>query len=80
MTGLKGGALAVNVRAADEAIYYEDEGFKKELKMLSGNFDFSEPDSIVLGSTLACNLGVRVGSEVTLLVMSGGSDVELFSK
>ena len=79
MTGLKGGALAVNVRAADEAIYYEDQGFKKELKMLSGQFDFSEPDSIVLGSTLARNLGVRVGSEVSLLVMSGGSDVELFS-
>ena len=79
MTGVKGGALAVNVRAADEAIYYEDEGFQKELNMLSGSFDFSEPDSIILGSTLARNLGVRVGNEVNLLVMSGGSDVGLFS-
>ncbi len=79
MTGVKGGALAVNVRAADEAIYYEDEGFQKELNMLSGCFDFSEPDSIILGSTLARNLGVRVGNEVNLLVMSGGSDVGLFS-
>ena len=56
MTGTKGGALAVNVRAAGEEIYYEDEGFKRELKMLSGSFDFSQPDSIVLGSTLARNL------------------------
>lgn len=79
MTGEKGGALAVNVRAADEAIYYEDEGFKKELRMLSGRFDFSEEDSIILGSTLARNLGVRTGDTVNLLVMSGGSDVELFS-
>ena len=79
MTGEKGGALAVNVRAAEESIYNNDEGFKKQLKMVSGSFDFSEPDSIVLGSTLARNLGVRKGSTVNLLVMSGGSDVELFS-
>ena len=79
MTGDKGGALAVNVRAADEDIYFKDEGFHKQLKMLSGDFDFSDPDSIILGSTLARNLGVRIGSSVNLLVMSGGSDVELFS-
>ena len=79
MTGEKGGALAVNVRAADEGIYFKDEGFQKQLKMLSGDFDFSEPDTIILGSTLARNLGVRVGSQVNLLVMSGGSDVDLFS-
>lgn len=79
MTGEKGGAVSVNVRAADEAIYYEDEGFNQELRMISGSFDFSDADSIVLGSTLARNLGVRVGSQVNLLVMSGGSDVELFS-
>ena len=79
MTGEKGGALAVNVRAADEDIYYEDPGFQKQLKMLSGSFDFEDPDSIILGSTLARNLGVRLGSTVNLLVMSGGSDVELFS-
>ena len=79
MTGAKGGAVAVNIRATDESVYNDDDGFRRELKMLSGKFDFSEPDSIVLGSTLARNLGVRVGSEVNLLVMSGGSDVELFS-
>ena len=79
MTGEKGGAVAVNVRAVNDAIYHKDEGFRRELKMLSGKFDFSEPDSIVLGSSLARNLGVRVGSTVNLLVMSGGSDVELFS-
>ena len=79
MTGEKGGALAVNIRAAGEDIYYQDQGFQNQLTMLSGHFDFSEPDTIILGSTLARNLGVRVGSQVNLLVMSGGSDVELFS-
>ena len=79
MTGEKGGALAVNVRAAGEEIYSEDQGFRRELKMLSGRFEFPQADSIVLGSTLARNLGVRIGSTVNLLVMSGGSDVELFS-
>ena len=79
MTGEKGGALAVNLRAASEDIYDKDEGFQKELKMISGDFDFSEPDSIILGSTLASNLGVRIGSTVNLMVMSGGSDVDLFS-
>lgn len=79
MTGEKGGAQAVNIRAAGPEIYYDDPGFNKQLKMLSGSFDLSEPDTIILGSTLARNLGVRLGSTVNLLVMSGGSDVELFS-
>ncbi len=79
INGEKGGTIAVNVRAADEALYYEDKGFKKELAILSGRFDLSGSDSIVLGSSLARNLGVRVGSQVNLLVMSGGSDVDLFS-
>lgn len=80
MTGEKGGAVAVNVRAAGPEIYNEDEGFKKQLKIVSGKFDLSDSESIVLGSTLARNLGVRTGSTVNLLVMSGGSDVELFSQ
>lgn len=79
MTGEKGGAQAVNVRAGGPEIYYDDPGFNKEVKMLSGSFDLSEEDSIILGSSLARNLGVRVGSTVNLLVMSGSSDVELFS-
>lgn len=80
MTGNKGGAVAVNVRAAGSEVFSEDEGFRKQLHMLTGEFDLSGSDSIVLGSTLARNLGVRPGSTVNLLVMSGGSDVELFSQ
>ncbi len=79
MTGNKGGAMAVSIRALDDDVYERDQGFHNQLKMISGYFDLSEEDSIVLGSSLARNLGVRVGSTVNLLVMSGGSDVELFS-
>ena len=34
MTGEKGGAVAVNVRAADESIYYKDEGFKNTISAI----------------------------------------------
>lgn len=79
MTGNKGGANSVLLRAIDENTYKEDSGFYKEIKLLSGRFDLSKSDSIILGSTLANTMGARVGDTVNLLVMSGGNDVELFS-
>jgi len=79
VTGNKGGANSVLIRAVDKFVYFEDKGFAKEVKMLSGKFNFSTPDSIVLGSSLARTMGVTTGDTVNLLVMSGGSDVELFS-
>lgn len=80
MTGNKGGTNSVIIRAVDKNIRSKDEGFKKEVTMLSGHFLDDTEDGIVLGATLARNLGVRTGDKVNLLMMSGGSDVELFSK
>ena len=80
MTGEKGGANSVVVRAVDDSSYDEDLGFRKEVRMLSGSFYFDTENSIILGSTLANNLGVKRGDKVNLLVMSGGSDVDLFSE
>lgn len=74
-----GGEAAVLIRGIDPTLSMQDNGFKKELKMIGGRFDFSNPDSIVIGSSLARKLGVRIGDEINLLVMSGGSDVALFS-
>ena len=74
-----GGEAAVLIRGIDPNLSMEDAGFKKELKMIGGKFDFSKPDSIVIGSSLARKLGVRIGDQINLLVMSGGSDVALFS-
>lgn len=79
VTGNKGGANSVLIRAVDRYIHVNDDGFAREVKMVSGTFNLSEPDSIILGSTLARNMGVLVGDKVNLLVMSGGSDVDLFS-
>ena len=80
MTGEKGGANSVVIRAVDDSSYDEDLGFRKEVRMLSGSFNFDTENSIILGSTLAHNLGVKRGDKVNLLVMSGGSDVDLFSE
>ncbi|MCR5188720.1 MAG: ABC transporter permease [Treponema sp.] len=79
VTGKKGGASSVLIRAINQDVYDEDPGFKKEMKFISGSFDFSEKNSIVLGSSLARNLGLHLGDSVNLMVMSGGSDVNLFS-
>lgn len=80
MTGNKGGANTVIIRALSPEVLSTDEGFKKELKMVNGRFNLTNDTNIVLGYTLARNLGVTIGDEVNLLVMSGGSDVDLFSK
>jgi len=80
MTGRKGGANSVILRAVEPDCIEKDSGMKKELTMVLGSFNLEEKDSIVLGSSLARKLGVGIGDEVNLLVMSGGSDVELFSQ
>lgn len=79
VTGKKGGATSVLIRALNQNVYEQDPGFKKEMQFISGSFDFSKKNSIVLGASLARNLGVHLGDSVNLMVMSGGSDVNLFS-
>ncbi|MBQ8385483.1 MAG: ABC transporter permease [Spirochaetaceae bacterium] len=67
------------IRAVSPDILYRDPGLAKELRMISGSFDLSRPGYIILGSELARQLGVRVGSTVNMLALSGGSDVDLIS-
>lgn len=80
MAGDNGGESAVILRGINPELQLKDEGFMKELSIISGKYNLEDEDSIILGSTLARNLGVRTGSKVNLLLMSGGSDVELFSQ
>ena len=70
---------AAVIRAVPPEVWDEDEGFKKEMFMIRGSFNIKQIDSIVIGSALARNLGVKVGSFVNLLALSGGSDVDLLS-
>ena len=67
------------IRAVSPDIMYTDAGFAQEMQVISGEFDLSRPGYIVLGSQLARQLGVRVGSTVNMLALSGGSDVDLIS-
>jgi len=79
MTGSRGREEAAIIRAVNPEIYNTDRGFRRELQIVDGDFNFSEPNSIVLGTSLARKLGVTVGSTVNLFVLSGGNDVSLFS-
>lgn len=80
IVGRKNREVPVLVRGIPENIMQLDDGFKRELKMIRGSFSLDEEDTIVLGSELANSIGVYVGSEVSLLALSGGKDVPLFSK
>ena len=79
MTGKRGRENAAIIRAIQPDVYINDKGFYGQINMLSGSFNLSQQDSIVLASFLARKLGVSVGDTVNLLVLSGGSDVSLFS-
>ena len=68
------------IRGVDARTCEFDEGFAREIKIVSGSFDLSSADSIVLGSYLAQCLGVTTGNIVNLLALSGGKDVELLSQ
>ena len=67
------------VRALPPSVFTEDKGFSDQMILISGSLDLSERGSIILGSQLAKKLNVRPGDRVNLFVLSGSSDVELFS-
>ena len=79
LASVTGRQAASLIRAVSPDIMYTDAGFALEMQMISGEFDLSRPGYIVLGSQLARQLGVRVGSTVNMLALSGGSDVDLIS-
>ena len=79
LVGNKGKQNAAIIRGVPENITEIDSGFAKQAKIVSGNFSLDQSKSVVLGSTLAHRLGVRVGDSVTVLMLSGNSDTELFS-
>lgn len=80
LVGKKGKQQASLIRALPQDIIIKDKGFAEELDVYSGEFDLSEPMSICLGSDLAHELGVKVGDKISILALSGGSDVDLFSQ
>lgn len=80
MTAAESREACAIVRAVDENIMEKDIFFKNNITMLSGTFDLSEPDSVVLGYSLAKeSLGVIPGSYVNLFALSGSKDLSLIS-
>lgn len=71
---------AAVIRAVDPNIREIDKGFGSQLKIVLGKFNLENPDGIVLGKSLANQLGVTVGSAVNLLALAGGKDVALISQ
>ena len=79
MVGSSGKQSAAIVRSVPEDVMFTDAGFCREMNMISGTFDLTEDDFIVLGYDLARSLGVTVGGTVNILALSGASDVSLLS-
>lgn len=80
MVGTGSRQTAALIRALPPEVMEDDAGFKKELSIISGRFNLKDENSIILGNTLAKNLGVHVGSKVSILALSGSSDVSLLSQ
>lgn len=79
MVGKSGKQSAALIRAVPENVCETDAGFDEQLKIISGTFDISGTKKIMLGYTLARNLGVKKGDKISILALSGSSDVALLS-
>lgn len=66
---------AAILKGVPKHFWEQDEDFQAQFKVMDGTFDLSERFTIALGENLALNLGVGVGSYVTLTVY----DADLFS-
>lgn len=77
--GKSGKEGAAMIKAVPPSLYDRDDGFRRQLSFIAGKFDLSSSGDIVIGSELARRVGARLGSEINLYALSGGSDVELFS-
>ncbi len=75
-----GGEAASVIRALPEDVLDRDGGFRKQMEIIAGSFDIESGNTMVLGSSLARNLGARVGSVINVMASGGSSDSALFSK
>lgn len=80
IVGRKNKQSAVVIRAVEPNIREIDKGFGAQVQVSLGKFNLEKPDGIVLGRSLANQLGVTVGSAVNLLALAGGKDVALISQ
>jgi lipoprotein-releasing system permease protein len=63
------GSTWAQIRGVPSDVYMRDEGLRTYLKILSGTFDLSQPENVLLGKTIAEKIGVKVGDTVKLLTV-----------
>lgn len=78
IAGKKGRQAPGLLRGVPADICDTDTGFAGQVAMNTGDFDLSEKNTVVLGSTLARKLGVHYGDQITLFALSGGAETALF--
>lgn len=67
------GVWGAEIKAYPAGTYSNDESIVEEFPLTDGAWDFSMPHGIVIGTSLATNLGVAVGDKVELIVYSDDS-------
>jgi lipoprotein-releasing system permease protein len=64
-----GNRSGASVRGIPPELWRNDPGFSRFIRVDSGSFDLSSPDSVILGSAIAKDLGAGVGDRVKLLTV-----------
>lgn len=68
----------VLLRGIPENLPSTDSGFASAVTMVSGVFDITDINSVLLGYELARELSVKTGDTVSLVAVSGSQDTDLF--
>lgn len=61
------GRTGITVRGIPDSLFKEDEGFSHYITVKEGEFDLSEPDSLIISTETAQRLKAHVGDEIKLL-------------
>ena len=61
------GRTGITVRGIPDTLFKEDEGFRRYITVKEGEFDLSEPDSLIISTETAQRLKASVGDEIKLL-------------
>ncbi|MBR4796659.1 MAG: ABC transporter permease, partial [Spirochaetia bacterium] len=61
------GRTGITVRGIPDSLFKEDEGFSRYITVKEGEFDLSDPDSLIISSETAQRLKAGVGDEIKLL-------------
>ncbi len=73
-----GSQHGVLIKAIEKNTLEKDPEFADAINLLSGSFDISGKDSVVIGYEIARLLSLNVGDSINIVAVSGTSDSDLF--